>query len=359
MRLRHRATPQQRAFRSKWERLKAVTFRAGRGRERHARAAAPAPAAPDGLRGAGVGLLRRRHLARGAGLPQDQQHVAHRLRQPRGLRQAVPQQGRLQAEVPARRAPRGVRLVAPGARADGSQRPAGERLPLLLGHARPRPRCSASSASTASSRAPTRKGMVHSNYFIGGYAIHGYVSVPAYPASHGCLRVPIPDAACDRRPDLARRDDLRLPLSRGRAQLVASRQSCTSRWGLRQGVGEQQAAEAEEQQRERRRRRCAATHASRLDSTMPAKGDEEDVVGVVDQLARTRVRPLAQALHAGLRERVVDQPWACARILLPLSASTWFSRALAAAGRRRTARSWRAPAAPPSRRRSGPPWPWP
>jgi peptidoglycan hydrolase-like protein with peptidoglycan-binding domain len=37
-------------------------------------------------------------------------------------------------------------------------------------------------------------GMVQSNYFIGGYAIHGYVDVPAYPASHGCLRVPIPNA---------------------------------------------------------------------------------------------------------------------------------------------------------------------
>jgi hypothetical protein len=38
-------------------------------------------------------------------------------------------------------------------------------------------------------------GMVDSNYFIGGYAIHGYPSVPPFPASHGCLRVPIPDAA--------------------------------------------------------------------------------------------------------------------------------------------------------------------
>ena len=37
-------------------------------------------------------------------------------------------------------------------------------------------------------------GMVHSSYFIGGYAIHGYASVPNYPASHGCLRVPIPSA---------------------------------------------------------------------------------------------------------------------------------------------------------------------
>ncbi|HEV2786978.1 MAG TPA: L,D-transpeptidase family protein [Solirubrobacteraceae bacterium] len=37
-------------------------------------------------------------------------------------------------------------------------------------------------------------GMVHSSYFVGGYAMHGYPSVPTYPASHGCLRVPIPDA---------------------------------------------------------------------------------------------------------------------------------------------------------------------
>ncbi len=37
-------------------------------------------------------------------------------------------------------------------------------------------------------------GMVQSNYFIGGYAIHGYASVPTYPASHGCIRVPIPNA---------------------------------------------------------------------------------------------------------------------------------------------------------------------
>jgi len=38
-------------------------------------------------------------------------------------------------------------------------------------------------------------GMVHSSYFIGGYAIHGYASVPPFPASHGCLRIPVPDAA--------------------------------------------------------------------------------------------------------------------------------------------------------------------
>jgi lipoprotein-anchoring transpeptidase ErfK/SrfK len=38
------------------------------------------------------------------------------------------------------------------------------------------------------------KGMVFTSYFRGGYGIHGYASVPIYPASHGCLRTPVPDA---------------------------------------------------------------------------------------------------------------------------------------------------------------------
>jgi hypothetical protein len=37
-------------------------------------------------------------------------------------------------------------------------------------------------------------GMYYSNFFIGGYAIHGYDPAPDYPASHGCMRLPIPDA---------------------------------------------------------------------------------------------------------------------------------------------------------------------
>ena len=37
-------------------------------------------------------------------------------------------------------------------------------------------------------------GMVDSSYFIRGYAVHGYASVPTFPASHGCVRVPIPNA---------------------------------------------------------------------------------------------------------------------------------------------------------------------
>jgi len=30
-------------------------------------------------------------------------------------------------------------------------------------------------------------------YFTGGWAIHGSTSVPAYPASHGCVRTSYPD----------------------------------------------------------------------------------------------------------------------------------------------------------------------
>jgi hypothetical protein len=37
-------------------------------------------------------------------------------------------------------------------------------------------------------------GMYYSSYFTGGYAIHGYNPAPDYPASHGCMRLPIPDA---------------------------------------------------------------------------------------------------------------------------------------------------------------------
>ncbi|MFP5299042.1 MAG: L,D-transpeptidase family protein, partial [Actinomycetota bacterium] len=29
------------------------------------------------------------------------------------------------------------------------------------------------------------------SYFVGGYAFHGSPSVPTYPASHGCIRLPM------------------------------------------------------------------------------------------------------------------------------------------------------------------------
>jgi hypothetical protein len=37
-------------------------------------------------------------------------------------------------------------------------------------------------------------GMYYSSFFTGGYAIHGYNPAPDYPASHGCMRLPILDA---------------------------------------------------------------------------------------------------------------------------------------------------------------------
>jgi peptidoglycan hydrolase-like protein with peptidoglycan-binding domain len=35
------------------------------------------------------------------------------------------------------------------------------------------------------------KAMFYSSFFVGGFAIHGYHSVPPYPASHGCVRIPL------------------------------------------------------------------------------------------------------------------------------------------------------------------------
>ena len=38
----------------------------------------------------------------------------------------------------------------------------------------------------------SRLGRLHNaQYFVGGYAIHGSTSVPAEPASHGCIRIPM------------------------------------------------------------------------------------------------------------------------------------------------------------------------
>ena len=33
--------------------------------------------------------------------------------------------------------------------------------------------------------------LYHPMYFLRGFAIHGYPSVPAWPASHGCVRIPL------------------------------------------------------------------------------------------------------------------------------------------------------------------------
>jgi lipoprotein-anchoring transpeptidase ErfK/SrfK len=33
--------------------------------------------------------------------------------------------------------------------------------------------------------------MYYSMFFLRGFAIHGYASVPPYQASHGCVRIPL------------------------------------------------------------------------------------------------------------------------------------------------------------------------
>ena len=37
-------------------------------------------------------------------------------------------------------------------------------------------------------------GMFWSSFWVGGYAIHGYKSVPTHPASHGCVRTHLTEA---------------------------------------------------------------------------------------------------------------------------------------------------------------------
>jgi Putative peptidoglycan binding domain/L,D-transpeptidase catalytic domain len=41
---------------------------------------------------------------------------------------------------------------------------------------------------------PYQTWMPYALYFSGGYAVHGFDSVPAYPASHGCVRMPLMEA---------------------------------------------------------------------------------------------------------------------------------------------------------------------
>lgn len=47
---------------------------------------------------------------------------------------------------------------------------------------------------TRSWSVPFHVWMPLAQYFVGGYAIHEFPDVPAYPASHGCIRVPDAEA---------------------------------------------------------------------------------------------------------------------------------------------------------------------
>jgi lipoprotein-anchoring transpeptidase ErfK/SrfK len=41
---------------------------------------------------------------------------------------------------------------------------------------------------------PFKVWMPWASYFVGGIAMHQYSSVPSYPASHGCVRMPSSEA---------------------------------------------------------------------------------------------------------------------------------------------------------------------
>jgi lipoprotein-anchoring transpeptidase ErfK/SrfK len=41
---------------------------------------------------------------------------------------------------------------------------------------------------------PFQVWMPYASYFVGGIAMHEYFDVPAYPASHGCVRLPAGEA---------------------------------------------------------------------------------------------------------------------------------------------------------------------
>ena len=98
----------------------------------------------------------------------------------------------LQGQVPARRAPCRGRSLAPGAGADRRRQGQAD-LPHLVGQAvdpdRPRalPRVPQVAGDQLARHGPLE--LLHR-----GYAIHGYFDVPSFAASHGCLRVPIPNA---------------------------------------------------------------------------------------------------------------------------------------------------------------------
>lgn len=62
------------------------------------------------------------------------------------------------------------------------------------GHYTPRGHFHVYRKETLSWSVPFQVWMPYANYFYGGFAVHGLASVPAYPASHGCVRLPLVEA---------------------------------------------------------------------------------------------------------------------------------------------------------------------
>ena len=191
--IKHKATALQQAFRTRDNVITVVDWQAGAGE-----------------RGVKVLLLQRallaRHFAtpvtgyfddatgaRGAGVPQDERHEPRRLRDAaRSTRKLLRGQGAFKLRYP--KAGKHVEF-------DWSRQ-----VLVLAQNGKPYRTYHASSGKPSTptvfgtfhfylqTPGTNAKGMVDSSYFIGGYAIHGYAVVPAYAASHGCMRVPIPNA---------------------------------------------------------------------------------------------------------------------------------------------------------------------
>ncbi len=192
LRIRHAATPEQAAFKSRVLRLKAVVPRAG-----------------EGARGTAVLLLQRGLYELGFAVPVTGYYDAATSRAVLAFRKTNGQ---------ARNGYASATVFSMVLKGQGAFKPRFEgpakhvefdwsRLVLALiqnGRAKRVYHSSSGKPSTPTvfgtfkfyrkEPGTNSHGMVQSNYFIGGYAIHGYVSVPAFPASHGCLRVPIPNA---------------------------------------------------------------------------------------------------------------------------------------------------------------------
>jgi hypothetical protein len=191
--VKHAATPQQAAFSARGGRVKIVVWRAGKG-----------------ARGTKVLLLQRRLLSLGYAIPVNGSYDAGTSRgvlayrkansmrrtgyaSPAVYRKAFRGRGRFKLRY--RRAGKHVEF-------DWSRQVlvlADKGKALRVYHA------SSGKPSTPTvfgsfrfySKTPgtNSHGMLDANYFIGGYAVHGYPSVPSYAASHGCIRVPNPNAA--------------------------------------------------------------------------------------------------------------------------------------------------------------------
>ena len=185
----------QQAFRTRSETIQVVNWSGRRGRARPEGAAAPARPARARLRHARDRLLRR-GTARGERVPQDERDGPRRLRHHVGLREAAARPGRVQAALP------DVGHHGKHVEFDWSRQ-----VLVLADNGKPyrsttcrrasrrRRRCSAATTSTCKTPGTNSHGMVYS------IVLHRRLRDPRLrrrcrttPASHGCLRVPIPNA---------------------------------------------------------------------------------------------------------------------------------------------------------------------